>query len=72
MTRVEALTMLLKIVEECEKHDGEETGGCQSCPFKSGVNCMASGGKDTPNAWIVKDKIREWTGGQQDGTAESV
>ena len=65
MTRVKALTMLLKIVEECEKHDVEENGGCRNCPFGSGVTCMATGGQDIPNTWIVKDKIREWTGGQQ-------
>lgn len=65
MTRVKALTILLKIVEECEKHDTEETGGCLSCPFGSGGICMASHGTDIPITWIVKDKIREWTGGQQ-------
>lgn len=66
MTRIKALTMLLKIVKECDKHDGgEENGGCQRCPFGSGGECMACGGKDIPNTWIVKDKIREWTGGQQ-------
>lgn len=65
MTRLKALTMLLKIVEECEKHEVEGKRACQSCPFGSGVTCMASGGEDIPNAWIVKDKIREWTGGQQ-------
>jgi len=57
MTRVKALMLLLKIVEECEKHDGEENGGCQSCPFGSGGMCMASGGTDIPNTWNVKAKI---------------
>lgn len=72
MTRVKALTMLLKIVKECEKHDGEENGGCLSCPFGSGGMCMASRGTDIPITWAVNDKIQEWTGGQQDGTAEYV
>ena len=57
MNRLKALTMLLKIVEECEKHDGEENGGCRSCSFGSGRMCMASGGTDIPNTWNVKDKI---------------
>ena len=60
MTRTEALLMMLQMVEECKTHSGD-AGGCMECPFGCGANCLASDGNDTPETWLVADKVYEWT-----------
>ena len=64
MTKLEAVTMALKIVNECDKHD-TEGGSCMNCVFgiRNGdgksAHCMVSEGNDIPHNWTIKDKLRE-------------
>lgn len=61
MTKLEAVTMALTIVNECDKHE-TEGNSCSKCVFgikKNNVyaECMVSKGNDIPHDWIIKDKI---------------
>lgn len=62
MTKLEAVTMALTIVNECDKHE-TEGGSCRNCVFgirnEDGgyAHCMVSQGNDIPHDWIIKDKV---------------
>ena len=59
MTRIEAIKLMLAIVEECDKYD-LEGATCSTCPFgsKDGY-CLVSDGNDIPHNWKIKEKLRE-------------
>lgn len=63
MTKAKALKMMLQMVEECEKHGGDNGGGCRECVFGYGVHCLASDGNDIPSSWLINEKIYEWMKG---------
>jgi hypothetical protein len=61
MTKLEAITMALTIVNECNKHE-IEGNSCSKCVFGIKRNneyaeCMVSNGNDIPHDWIIKDRI---------------
>ena len=56
MTKLEAVTMALTIVNECNKHE-IEGGSCNKCVFGINGECMVSSGNDIPHDWIIKDRI---------------
>lgn len=61
MTKLEAVTMALTIVNECNKHE-IEGGSCSKCVFGIKKNneyaeCIVSNGNDIPHDWIIKDRI---------------
>ena len=58
MTKLEAITLLLTITNECDRQDSEG-GCCKTCPFGSGNSCLASEGNDIPHNWNIKDRLRE-------------
>ena len=60
MTKLEAIRLLLGIVNECDKYDSEGGNTCRTCVFgdKNG-GCLASAGNDIPHDWHIKDKLRE-------------
>lgn len=58
MTKLEAITMALTIVNECNKHE-TEGNSCSECIFGINGECMVSGGNDIPHTWNIKDKIND-------------
>ncbi len=58
MTKLKAVTLVLKIIDECQKHDTEGES-CEHCPFGNNGRCMVSGGNDYPTKWNALDKLRE-------------
>lgn len=59
MTKLKAVTLALKIVNECQKHD-TDGGSCRECPFDGGNgHCMVSAGNDIPMNWSAVDRLRE-------------
>lgn len=58
MTKLEAVTMALTIVNECNKHE-TEGNSCSKCIFGINSECMVSSGNDIPHTWNIKDKITD-------------
>lgn len=58
MTKLKAVTLALKIVNECQKHE-TDGGSCRECPFGENGQCMVSAGNDIPTNWNAVDKLRE-------------
>jgi len=59
MTKLKAVTLALKIINECQKHDNDG-GSCRECPFSDeSKHCIVSAGNDIPTNWNAIDKLRE-------------
>lgn len=56
MNKEKALITALKIVNTCNKHDGE--GECTKCPFN--INgCIVTDGNNVPSDWRVNKLLKK-------------
>lgn len=64
MTKIQALRMMLDIVEECNKNS-ERGDGCRECAFGCGTHCLVANGNDIPSDWLITKKVYEWMKGDE-------